>query len=166
MFWSGFLMQMQWWCLFSDWSNHIWQYRQTHKCYICSGVVFLCEFNGDVYVMIGVTIYGNTSKKIGIIYVLRWYCHIWSLWSWNGHHHWICIKKLLQNIYNTYVFATIAKYGYSDYETDITIEFASKNPFRTYITLGCLLVLPNMVTPIMKQTSPLNLHQKTAPEHI
>jgi hypothetical protein len=97
------------------------------------------------------------------------------------------------------VFASIAKYGYSNHKTDITIEFASKNRSRTYITLMCLPLLPNMVTPIMtditiefasknrsrtyitltclpvlpnmvtlitKQTSPLNLHQKTAPEHI
>jgi len=62
-------------------------------------------------------------------------------------------QKLLQNIYNTYMFAGIAKYGYSNHETDITVEFASKNSSRTYITLMCLLVLPNMVTPITKQTS-------------
>jgi len=66
------------------------------------------------------------------------YCHIWSLWSRNGHHHWIHIKKLLQNIYNTYVFAGIAIYGHSDHEMDIIIEFTSKNCSRTYITLICI----------------------------
>src|ERR1700733_10090733 len=71
-----------------------------------------------------------------------------------------------KNIYNTYVFANIAKYGHSDHGTDITIEFASKIHSRTYITLVCLPVLPYMVTPIMEQTSPLNLHQKSAPEYI
>jgi hypothetical protein len=41
------------------------QYQQTHKCYICSGVVFQCEFNGDVCIVIGVTIYSNTGKCCG-----------------------------------------------------------------------------------------------------
>jgi hypothetical protein len=49
---------------------------------------------------------------------------------------------------------------------DITIEFISKNYSRTYITLMCLLGFPYMVTPITKQTSPLNSHQKLDPEHI
>src|ERR1700691_3095709 len=43
---------------------------------------------------------------------------------------------------------------------DITIEFTSKNHSRTHRTLMCLLLLPYMVTPITKQTSLLNLHQK------
>jgi sialic acid synthase SpsE len=37
------------------------------------------------------------------------------------------------------VFASIAKYGYSDHETDITIEFASKNCqniYNTYVFAG------------------------------
>src|SRR6202142_869615 len=72
----------------------------------------------------------------------------------------------LQNIYNTYVFATIAIYGHSDHKTDIIIEFTSKNQSRTYITLMGLPLLPYMVTPITKRTSPLNSHQKTALEHI
>ena len=71
-----------------------------------------------------------------------------------------------QNIYNTYLFAGIAIYSHSDHETNITIEFTLKNHSRTYITLMCLLVLPYMVTLITEQTSPLNLHQKTTPEHI
>src|ERR1700691_4770185 len=61
------------------------------------------------------------------------YCHIWSLRSQNRHHHLIHIKNPLPNIYNTYVFAAIAIYGYSDHKTDITIEFTSKNWSRTYI---------------------------------
>src|ERR1700685_1385926 len=75
-------------------------------------------------------------------------------------------KKTTQNIYNTYVFATIAIYGHSDHKTDITIEFTSKNHSRTHRTLTCLPLLPYMVTLITKRTSPLNSHQKTTPEHI
>jgi len=37
---------------------------------MCSGVVFRCEFNGDVRFVIGVTIYGNRGKPISVIYVL------------------------------------------------------------------------------------------------
>ena len=55
------------------------------------------------------------------------YCHIWSLRSQNGHHHWIHIEKPVQNIYNTYGLASIAIYGHSDHKTNITIEFTSKN---------------------------------------
>jgi len=51
----------------------------------------------------------------------------------NGHHHQIHIKNLLQNIYNTYVFATIAIYGYSDHKMDITFEFTLKNRSWRYI---------------------------------
>ena len=40
-------------------------------------------------------------------------------------------------------------------------EFTLKNHFRTHRTLMCLPLLPYMVTPITKQTSPLNSHQKT-----
>ena len=94
------------------------------------------------------------------------YCHIWSLWSQNGHHHWIHIENPLQNIYNTYVFATIAIYGHSDHKTNITIEFTSKNHSRTYRTLMLLPLLPYMGTPITKQTSPLNSHRKIGPGHI
>src|SRR5882724_1712483 len=56
----------------------------------------------------------------------------------NRHHHQIHIKNLLQNIYNTYVFAVIAIYGHSGHKTDITIKFTSKICSRTYITLMCL----------------------------
>jgi len=38
---------------------------------MCSGVVFRCEFNGDVRFVIGVTIYGNSGKHISVIYVLE-----------------------------------------------------------------------------------------------
>src|SRR6202050_3528516 len=75
-------------------------------------------------------------------------------------------QKTTQNIYNTYVFAAIAIYGHSNHKMDITIEFTSKNHSRTHKTLMCLLLLPYMVTPITKWTSPLNSHQKTAPKHI
>src|SRR6202042_717680 len=69
-------------------------------------------------------------------------------------------QKTTQNIYNTYGFAAIAIYGHSDHKMDITIEFTSKNHSRTHRTLICLLLLPYMVTPITKRTSPLNSHQK------
>src|ERR1700683_646248 len=69
-------------------------------------------------------------------------------------------QKTTLNIYNTYVFASIAIYGHSDHKTDITIEFTLKNQSKTYITLMGWLLLPYMVTPITKQTSLLNLHQK------
>jgi len=69
-------------------------------------------------------------------------------------------NKPLQNIYNTYIFSSIAIYGHSDHRTDITIEFQSKKHSRTYITLICLLVLSYMVAPITEQISPLNSHQK------
>jgi len=36
------------------------------------------------------------------------------------------IEKPLQKVYNTCVFSGLAIYGYSNHETDITIEFASK----------------------------------------
>src|ERR1700735_778840 len=43
---------------------------------------------------------------------------------------------------------------------DITLEFTLKNQSKTYITLMGWLLLPYMVTPITKRTSPLNSHQK------
>ena len=64
------------------------------------------------------------------------------------------------------MLAGITIYGYSDYATAITAEFASKNNFRPYITLMCLLVLPYIVTLITQQPSLLNLHQKTILDHI
>ena len=62
-------------------------------------------------------------------------------------------------MYNTHTFPGIAIYGYSDHETDIAIEFASKNRSRTCITLTHFPVLPNMVTLITKQTSPLGFRE-------
>src|ERR1700691_5382955 len=44
-------------------------------------------------------------------------------------------------------------------------EFTLKNHSRTHRTLMCLPLLPYIVTPITKWTSPLNSHQKTTPEH-
>jgi len=64
------------------------------------------------------------------------------------------------------MFDSITIYGHSDHRTDITIEFTSKNHFRTYITLICLPVLLYMVTPITEWTSPLNSHQKTTSEPV
>src|ERR1700683_5532140 len=46
-----------------DWSDYIWQSQQICKCYISSGTIFQCEFNGDVHCMIGVTICGNTISS-------------------------------------------------------------------------------------------------------
>src|ERR1700685_2109989 len=92
------------------------------------------------------------------------YCHIWS-----DHKTNITIEfasKTTQNIYNTYGFASIAIDGHSNHKTNITIEFTSKNHSRTHRTLMCLPLLPYMVTPITKRTSPLNSHRKTSPKHI
>jgi hypothetical protein len=121
----------------------------------------------DDWSVIEMIIYGDISKHINVVYVLKWlwcefnggvcwYCHIRS-------PHTTCIKKSLQNIYNTYMFAGIAICGHSNHKTDITIKFTLKNGFKTYITLMCLLVLPYMVTSITKWTSALNSHQKMAP---
>src|ERR1700683_5287890 len=55
-------------------------------------------------------------------------------------------QKPLQNIYNTYMFASIAIYGHSNHKTDITIEFTSKNLSKTHMTLMGLPILPYMVT--------------------
>ena len=146
MFWSGFLMWIPWWWLFCDWSDHIWQYQHTpplnsHQNHFKTYTTLMCLLISPYMI-------------ISIIPII------------NGHHHWIHMKNSLQNIYNTYMFAGIAIYSHSDHKTDITIESASKNHSRTYITLTCLPVLPYMVTPITKQTSPSNPHQKTTPEHI
>ena len=75
-------------------------------------------------------------------------------------------NKPLQNIYNTYMFASIAIYGHSDHRTDIAIEFTSKIHSRTYITLICFPVLPYMVILITKWTSPSNSYQKTTLEPV
>ena len=69
-------------------------------------------------------------------------------------------------MYHTCVFAGLTIYGHSDDETDITIEFTSKNGSRRCITLVCLLDLPYMVALIMKPTSLLNSHQKMVPEDV
>jgi hypothetical protein len=45
-------------------------------------------------------------------------------------------KKPLQNIYNTYAFASITINGHSDHKTNITIEFTSKNSSRTYMYIN------------------------------
>ena len=41
--------------------------------------VFQCEFNGDVHFVIGVTIYGNTSKCVSVIYVLDQFFDVSSM---------------------------------------------------------------------------------------
>ena len=86
--------------------------------------------------------------------------HIWSLRSWNWHHHLIHVEKWLLKMYHTCVFARLAIYGHSDHETDISIEFTSKNGSQKCITLVCLLDLPYMATLITKPTLPLNSHWK------
>ena len=35
-----------------------------------------------------------------------WTCHIWSLRSWNRHHHWIHIEKWFSKMYHTCVCQT------------------------------------------------------------
>ena len=52
--------------------------------------------------------------------------------------------------------------GHSEHQLDITIKFISKNSSRWCITLGCLLVLPYMVTLNTNQTSPSNSDWKMA----
>ena len=89
-----------------------------------------------------------------------------AIYGHSDHKTNITIEFTTQNIYNTYGFAAIAIYGHSDHKTDITIEFTSKNHSRTYRTLMLLPLLPYMVTPITKQTSPLNSHRKIGPGHI
>ena len=69
--WNHFSVWIQWWCLLRDWSHHIWQYQQIYKCYISSGTIFQCEFNGDAHCVIRVTIYGNTSEFANVIYHLE-----------------------------------------------------------------------------------------------
>ena len=69
-------------------------------------------------------------------------------------------------MYHTCVFARLAIYGHSDHETDITVEFTSKNGYWRCTTLVCLPDLPYMVTLIMKLTSPLNSCWKMVPENV
>jgi len=64
MFWSGFLMWIQWWCPFHDWSDRTWQDWQTHKCYIWFGAVF----------------YANLMV-MSILWLKR--DHIWQYWQTN-----------------------------------------------------------------------------------
>jgi len=59
---SSFLTWIQWWCPFCDQNDHIWQFRETYKCYIWFWAVFWREFSGEVCFVIGVTIYGNTRN--------------------------------------------------------------------------------------------------------
>ena len=150
------------------------------ECYTCSGPVFWCEFNGDVRFVIGVTIYGNTGKCGSVIHVLDQFFDVnsmvmsilWSEWPY---------MAMLANAWVLYMFWTSFlmwiqwwclfhdwsdHIWHSDHERDTTIEFASKTQSRTYITLPHFPVLPYMVTPITKRTSPLNSHQKTGPEHV
>ena len=45
-------------------------------------------------------------------------CHIWSLWSWNQHHHWIHVETWFPRMYHTCVFAGLAIYGHYGHEMD------------------------------------------------
>ena len=49
------------------------------ECYTCSGPVFGCKFNGDVCLMIGVTIYGNIDKCVSVIYILELFFDVNSM---------------------------------------------------------------------------------------
>ena len=51
------------------------------------------------------------------------------------------------------MFSGFAIYGYSDHKTNITIEFALKNNFRTYITLIWLVVLNDGCFPVESQVT-------------
>jgi len=53
-FLNCFLMWIQWWCPFCDWSDHIWQYQQMCECYTWSEPVFWCKFNSDVCLVIAI----------------------------------------------------------------------------------------------------------------
>ena len=83
-------METEWWCLFGDQSDHIWQYQEMWECYTCSGPVFWCEFNGNVCLVIRVTIYGNTGKCGSVIHVLDRFFDVnsmamsvsWSEWPY------------------------------------------------------------------------------------
>ena len=104
-------------------------------------------------------------EDVSHLYVCRT-CHIWLLWSRNRHHHWIHVEKWFLKMYHTCVFAGLAIYGLSDHETDITVEFTSKNGSQRCITLVCLPDFPYMVTLITKPTSPLNSHWKMVPKDV
>ena len=54
-------------------SDHIWQYQQIYKCYISSGTIFRCEFNGDVHCVIRVTIPANMQ----VLYIIWNHFSIW-----------------------------------------------------------------------------------------
>jgi hypothetical protein len=187
-------MQIQWWCLFHDQSDHIWQDRQTYMYYTSSGMVFQCEFNNDVCFMIGVTIYGKTGKHTSVIHLLEQFFNVnsmvmfvsWSEWPymakpantfWSGFSMWIqwwCwfhdwSDWQYQQTHKCFIL-------HSDYIIVFMGEFSLQNHARwcpyhilqfdyiIILTLLCLLILPYMVTLITKQTSPLNSHWKTAPE--
>ena len=49
--------------------------------------------------------------------------HIWLVWLWNGHHHWICIEKWCKSMPIS-CMTTIYR---SDYIINVTVEFPSKN---------------------------------------
>src|ERR1700723_272073 len=68
-----------------------------------------------------------------------------AIYGHSDHKTNITIEFTTQNIYNTYGFAAIAIYGHSDHKTNITIEFTSKNLSRAHRTLMCLLLLPYTV---------------------
>ena len=90
MFWSGFLTWIQWWCPFCDQNDHMWQFRETYKCYIWFWAVFWREFNGDVRFVIRMTIYGNSGKHISVIYGFERFfdvnsvvkCVLWLEWPY------------------------------------------------------------------------------------
>jgi hypothetical protein len=98
--------------MFCDQSDHIWQYWQMCECYTCSGPVFRCEFNGDVCLVIGMTIYGNTNKCMSVIYVLELFFDVnsivmfvlWSEWPfmailakvWVLHMFWTSFLMWIQ----------------------------------------------------------------------
>jgi len=61
-FWIYFSIQIWWWCLFYDQTNHIWWFLKVCIYYTYSGLIFQYECNGEVCFMIGLTIYGNFSS--------------------------------------------------------------------------------------------------------
>ena len=79
-------------------------------------------------------------------------------------HNLIHVNKWFLKMYHTCAFAGLVINGHLDHETNITIEFTSKNSSQKCITLVCLPDLPYVVILITKLTSPLNSHQKMVPE--
>jgi len=95
----------------------------------------------------------STSKNYSRTYItpmcllgLPYMVTLITKWTSSLNSH----QKLIQNIYNTYVFAGIAIYGYSHHKTDITIEFISKTD-PGHIKHDLYPLDPNHIAPISQR---------------